>query len=326
MKIKMLGCFELSVGENKINDTSNRTHQIWNLLKYLIINRKLAVSQAELIDALWPDEGSDSPSNALKNLVYRCRTAFAAANIECGKDLIVYRNGTYSWNHQIPCEVDAEQFDQAVEAFEASQADDAQRAALGLSALALYTGNFLPLSAFEKWAVPLTSYYRSRYFKCVNEVNGLLLRQERYEEVCALCSRASEFDVFEESTHHAHILALARLGRLNAALEHYNYVNDLFYRELGVRPSKEMRTVYREIAGTLGNVETDLGIIKEDLCEKDALEGAFFCDYEVFKNMYRIEARAAARNGQSIFIGLLTITGPEDELPERAKLNRAMEE
>ncbi|MEG1849922.1 MAG: winged helix-turn-helix domain-containing protein, partial [Oscillospiraceae bacterium] len=76
MKIKMLGCFELSVGENKINDTSNRTHQIWNLLKYLIINRKLAVSQAELIDALWPDEGSDSPSNALKNLVYRCRTAF----------------------------------------------------------------------------------------------------------------------------------------------------------------------------------------------------------------------------------------------------------
>ena len=38
-------------------------------------------------------------------------------------------------------------------------------------------------------------------------------------------------------------------------------------------------------------------------------------DYEVFKNMYRLEARVAARTGQAVFLGLLTLLDENDSAP-----------
>lgn len=46
-------------------------------------------------------------------------------------------------------------------------------------------------------------------------------------------------------------------GKQQQALSHYNYVTDLFYRELGVSPSEPLRNLYREISKTVNSVETD---------------------------------------------------------------------
>jgi len=42
------------------------------------------------------------------------------------------------------------------------------------------------------------------------------------------------------------------------------------------------------------------------MCDPEA-KGAFLCDYEIFKNIYRLEARSAERAGQSVFLCLLTM-------------------
>lgn len=326
VQIRMLGGFELSVDGSSISDSVGRTHQLWNLLEYLIVNRGKTVSQEELIEVLWPDEESDNPANALKNLIYRVRTAFASAGIPRARDLILYRRGCYCWNTDIPCEVDADRFEALVAEIEEPGMDAMRRIELARAALALYRGDFLPLSSYEKWVVPLSAHYRNLYFRCVYRLCGLYLGQERYGEIVDICNVAGEIDPYEEEAHRYLITALVRQNKPGAALAHYNYVTDLFYRELGVRPSEALRRLYRDIAGTLGSIETDLSIIKEDLCEKSAIEGAFYCDYEVFKNIYRIEARAAARSGQVVFIGLMTVTDAKGDIPERGKLNRVMDE
>ena len=92
-----------------------------------------------------------------------------------------------------------------------------------------------------------------------------------------------------------------------------------------MKPSERLRNLYREIIKNVQHVETDLEIIKEDLREASLAYGAFFCEYEVFKNIYRLEARAAERTGQSVFLLLLTVTDTQGQIPAIKLLNNSMD-
>ena len=105
--------------------------------------------------------------------------------------------------------------------------------------------------------------------------------------------------------------ALFAMDKKKEAMAYYEYVNELFYSELGVIPSEELRAIYNEIVKGVKAIEADINNIKEDLREKsgeDGIKGAFFCEYEVFKNVYRREARMLERSGQSIFVALFTVS------------------
>ena len=66
IKICMFGKFSITQGQLTIDDSCNRTHQLWNLLEYLIDFRFKNVSQEELVSAIWPDGSSKNPANALR--------------------------------------------------------------------------------------------------------------------------------------------------------------------------------------------------------------------------------------------------------------------
>ncbi|MBR6637264.1 MAG: SARP family transcriptional regulator, partial [Lachnospiraceae bacterium] len=53
--------------------------------------------------------------------------------------------------------------------------------------------------------------------------------------------------------------------------------------------------------------------------------GAFYCEYEFFKDIYRLEARSAERTGNSIYLCLMTITTPSGNQPPLNNLNKAMD-
>ena len=307
IEIKMFGRFQISVGEHSIHDSSMRTHQLWHLIEYLIAFRNKTVSQDEIIQALWPDDNIDNPSNALKNLVYRIRSIFARHNMPYAKEMIIYQRGSYQWNNTIDCTVDAEQFEVLYKSAIDESTPVEKKIELYQRAIELYEGDYLPSSCYETWVIPISSYYHLIYFKCVYAVLELLEKQERYAEIEEICKKVQIIDQFEESVHRYLLKALIKQEKQQQALSHYGFVTDLFFRELGVSPSTEMRELYREMVKSVHDVVIDIGIIQEDLKESGELGGAFYCEYEVFKNLYRLEARTAARTGQSIFVALLTI-------------------
>ncbi len=312
MHIQMLGGFELRSGGHVISENTSRSYQMWNLLEYLIAHRRQEVSQAEIIEALWPDEGSDNPANALKNLVYRIRTALSAAGFPGGRDMVRYANGTYCFNNALDCVVDAEEFERLCKLADHPEATPEQREKNLSQAAGLYKGDFLPRSRHEPWVVPIAAYYHNLYLRSVNKLAVLLTARRRYEEIVRVCEEALLVDPFEESLHEEIIRALLAQNKQKKAMEHYQYATDLFYRGMGVKPSENLRSLYREIIKTVNMVETDLEIIKEDLRESSRAEGAFLCDYEVFRNMYQLEARSAVRSGQAVFLGLMTLAPAGD--------------
>ena len=90
----------------------------------------------------------------------------------------------------------------------------------------------------------------------------------------------------------------------------------MFYSQFGITPSKEFMAIYKRVIKMTNDVQTDLTVIKSGLQEVEDAKGAFFCEYEIFKEIYQLEARAQSRSGQTIFLCLLTITDAKGEPAE----------
>lgn len=325
IEVTMFGQFEIRVGGHSINDSINRTNKLWSLLEYLITFKDKEISQQELIDALWPGGESDNPVNALKNLVYRVRTILISYEIPHGKELIVHRRNSYCWNSAFPCRVDTEEFERLCKEAGDTALLKEERLAKYEAAVQLYKGDFLPKSAYDEWVVPLNTHYHALFLRAVGHYIELLEEESRWNEMETACERALIIDQFEEELHEKYLRCLIKTGKPQKALSHYNYVTELFYRKLGVKPGENIRELYKEIVKTEKAMETDLDIIKNDLSESQAAKGAFCCEYAFFKEIYRLEARSAERLGQAVFIGLLTVTTPDNKMPKIELLNNAMD-
>lgn len=324
LEIKMLGGFSLRFGDAIIDDQNDRSKKLWTLLEYLITFRDRQISQNELIELLWPEEDNENPANALKTLLHRVRNMLDRLGYLPAKDMIITRRGAYGWNAQMECVVDADQFETlCAKGIEEGQNPEAQLAYFQ-QALSLYKGDFLPKSSLDSWVVPISTYYHSMYLRVVHETIGLLMEKNQYEEIVHLCQEAVGIDPYDEKLHYHLILALVKMGNTQAAMSQYDHVTDLFYSQFGVTPSEDITTLYREVVKGNQNMEIDLNVIKSHLKEADAIPGAFFCEYEFFKDIYRLESRAAARTGQSIFICLLTLSDGQGTLPPQKMLNNTM--
>jgi len=325
VKINMFGGFSIQVGEVVIKNSSSRSYQLWNLLEYLIAFRHKPIPTSEMYDALWDEDEVDNPASALKNLVYRIRSVFSDYDLPFSKTVVTYQGGTYQWSSTIPCVVDIEVFEGLYERASSLSLPQDMRIETYKQAIDLYKGDFLASSNYKNWAVPVAGYYKSIYFKCVAGVLGLLAEQECFGEVEEICQKALIIDQLEEMVHEHLILALSKQGQQAKAIAHYKHVSNLFLNELGVHPSASLRNLYRQIAKSVQSVEIDIEIIQQDLKEIAPPEGAFYCEYEIFKSIYQVLSREAPRTGLSIFVVLFTLTDQAGEMPGAELRRKAMD-
>lgn len=307
IKVNMLGEFTISnsAGSVAISDQNNRSKKVLMLLEYLVAFRTREISQAELIELLWPDDTSDEPVNTLKTLLHRARSAMDDMEPGLGKTAIICRRGTYAWNNAVPTVVDAEEFEKHCRA--ASSADDEVKLAHLLRAVRMFKGDFLPKSGSELWAVPIVTYYHTMYLNAVHETVSMLTARARFDEIIEICQRAIEIDPYDEQLHLSMIQTLMANGMQQRAMEHYNQVTELFLNKFGINPSADLTALYKEIVKANKSTEMNLHIIRDELKETEAREGAFFCEYEFFKDIYRLQARSAVRSGGVVQIALVTV-------------------
>ena len=324
VSISLLGGFALERNGVSLTDDINRSLKLWSVLAYLIIHRDRAVPQSEFIEMFWPDDHSSNPMNALKTLLYRIRAMLEPLFGDVQP--ILAQRGAYAWNRAVACDVDVDRFEALCQQAGGPDLDDDARMALYRQATALYRGDLLPKLNHQMWLVPQTVSYHNLYLGAVKALADLLDEHEQFEEMQALTQRASELDTMDEGLHTLIVRALLRQGRDADALEHYEKATDLLYRNLGVRPSEELRALYKEIMATEKTLETDLGVILGDLKETAARPGAFVCEYGFFQEAYRLEARRALRSGTCVHIALITVSLPNGGVPPLKVLSATMDQ
>lgn len=324
--VQLLGDLVLEYNGNTLSGEKVHAKQLWNLLEYIIVNRKNETSLDKLMDILWRDKEAEDPSNALKNLAYRLRTILKK-NLNLEKaEYIVYKHGSYAWNAEMPCIVDTDVFEQYIQQAEQPDIEESLACEYYYKSLKIYRGKFLPQSAYKEWVCPITVYYQRMYMETCEKLCYLLLKQEKYADIQEVCRAAIKEDPFVEINHINLIKALILSNNQQKAVNHYNEISKLFYDELGVQPSKAITKLYKDAINKNLDFEKDIGVIKGDLKESSVVKGTLQCNYEMFKIIYRLQARAALRNGKSIFIALLTVTGKNGREIPAIQLEHTLEE
>jgi hypothetical protein len=84
-------------------------------------------------------------------------------------------------------------------------------------------------------------------------------------------------------------------------------MSELLFDNFGVRPSDESRALYREASRDANETTVPVGTVREQLRENDPAMGAMFCEYDFFRLLYQVQARAIARTGDAIHIGLFSV-------------------
>ena len=324
IQVRMLGEFSVGMGSQEITDSDNRSRKVWLLLAYMIYCRNRSVTPEELVSLLWGDEESSSnPLNALKTMLHRVRSMLSQLGSNAGHTLIVRRDGNYAWNTQIPLSLDVDDFESLCKA--GAAAGEEERLELYMKALDLYGGDFLTKLSSEPWVVPICAYFHNLYVQTVLDTVPMLEDRGRLEDAVALCHKAVELEPYNEVLYRHLMRELLDLGEQRSAILVYENMSQLLLDNFGIMPSEELRALHREAVRTVNDRAVSPGTVREQLREPVGASGALFCEYDFFKVIYHAEARALARSGDAVHIGLLSVTGENGgELPKRS-LDRCME-
>ena len=323
--IYMLGGTMLSYKGKTISDQNIRSKKFWLLLEYLIAFRNRDISQQELLDLIYPEGKSENPGNALKTLMHRIRNMLDELGYTDSRNMIVQTRGTYAWNTNMDYEIDVDEFEKLCNKGNSPWVSDDEKLDCYLQAIELYRGDFLHKASLENWAVQFNVFYRTLYSNIVHKAIELLKKENEHEKIIELCEKALNIDAFDEFLYYNLIQSLVNNNNPQAALKEYRKMANLFYREFGVNPSKEITKLYKDIIRTSKMVETDLNAVQEVLNEGSEGRGAFYCELEIFKDIYKIEVKAKPRTGETVFLCLMTLTTSGGEMPSVKLLNAYMD-
>ncbi|MCI8609650.1 MAG: hypothetical protein HFE73_08405 [Firmicutes bacterium] len=296
-----------------------------SFLQYLCVFHDRDISQEEIIDAIW-DTDSDvgDPANTLKNTLYRTRILLEKIGFSDGKQLLRYDRGFYSWNPNLEIVLDSEEFDKLYDFFyndpNTQKSQDAAE-----KALRLYKGEFLANAAGNPWMLSMRTYYHGKYLNLIRDMARLLYEKGSIERGAELCREATTIDPFDEESQLLMMRILYASGLTQAAIQHYEMVRSMFMEQLGVTPSEELSEFYRRLVREDEPREQDLNVIRTQMLEETETAGAYFCEYSVFRSMYRFIARSTVRSGQIIQLAMLILYDQDNNHLPAKRCNEAME-
>lgn len=310
--IKMLGEFSIKNGYSHFTHINNKSLQITRLLSYLIANKDTEVSKDKLIDILWPEENATNPSGALRNLVYRARQILSgffpdSGNDKAGSECILFSKSAYRWNPAIDCVIDIYQFEQAANLAE-KEADPDEQFMWYQKAHDLYHGDFLNILSSDEWVVFRSVYYKNLYTKVTVNMCRYLSSKQNYSRVIRLCEASSLVDQMDEQIHIEKINAYLKMHAPSQALAYYYSVSDLFTQKFGIDIGADMRNVYQEIIRQLPNYHQDITGLEENLRNGNEEKGTFYCNFDIFKNIYQINLRSVRRSQSKRYLTLFSLT------------------
>lgn len=318
IKISMFGKFDIVVDGQSVLHHLGKSPKSTLLLKYLILNRNKAVQVVELIDIFWVEsDQSSNPDSALKTMISRIRTNLSKAH-PIFKNCILSENRGYRWNPDLPCEVDVFVFEELVESLSGVTELTPDTRARFNHVLDIYGGDLSYSSIEEEWTVGRSLYLHHLYTQTAYNYIDLLKAGGEHEFIIHICRLALDIDVFDDRLNLELMKALRDTGQNTAALMQYRHVTSAYYKYLGMEPSEEILGFYKSLIKTGLASEADIETIRQELVRtQEQDEGAFVCDYSVFKDIYQLQIRNIERQQQKMFLALFTVTSRlgEGELP-----------
>ncbi|MEF9984396.1 MAG: winged helix-turn-helix domain-containing protein [Oscillospiraceae bacterium] len=306
--VKMFGEFSISGDKNEFIVDLKKQGQLITILQYIVINRNRAITANELIDLIWDKEQIDNPNNALKNLIYRLRNLLAEKFSSSNIELIIHKRGGYMWNDTINTFVDVEEFEHFYAmSHNTAQAVDNQIKYL-TKTIECYKGEFLPYSTGIDSINDLRAKYEKMYIDCLHKKAELLCKIKNYNNLLEFTKYNLQNNIIDDKMIYYYFFALINDGRLSDFIKEYEKIKEEYFYAKQLDFPKEIKNLYDEVDDKRKdkikcNAKELISILGED-----AAEGAYYCDYDVFKSYYRLQLRNATRSNIKIVLMIVSVT------------------
>lgn len=264
-----------------------------SFLQYLVVNHGRSISAEELLEQFWAEGSSQSPGTALRRMMFTIRGLLEEMFPDMDH-LLITLPGCYTWNPDICLTLDTELFEAAC--LDGRRAAGEEKCSLLLQAVSLYRGDFLSGNDSE-WALVFRQYYQTLYLDACKAVLPILYQKEQWMQLLDISSQAYRIDFAAEEFTLYQMHALIALGQPEQAIRQYETFRDKLMQEYEIMPTKQAEQLC-----TLAS-----SLRKSNLGEQDVFqlvyedqEGglAFFCTFDIFRQIVALERRHIRRSGQ----------------------------
>jgi DNA-binding SARP family transcriptional activator len=319
----LFGGFSIYVNDESLDHVISKSPKGMALLEYLILKYDTAVPNYKLIEALWPNEESTNPENALKTLISRFRSILNQCSPGLGNCIVATRGG-YQFDKLEEMTLDLFVFEEISRKLSDCIELTPESSALYQEIIRIYHGDLLAGNDQYDWAVSRSVNLHSQYIKLIYAYLDLLKKEMKSEEIILTCRCALENDPFDERLHLELMQALVKVNRNNEAFMQYRHVTNMYYRYLGVKPPDGIHEFYKQIIQAGNILDMNIDTIRRELQDIDDREGAFQCEYAVFREIFNLQMRSLERVGGSIFIAIVMISSIDGDVIHPLKLDDIM--
>jgi predicted ATPase/DNA-binding SARP family transcriptional activator len=241
LKIKLLGGFQVVVGDRVVLDSAWRLRKPKSLLKLLALAPDHTLHREQLLDLLWSDLEPDAAAANLRHSLHVARRtldptgAASASWLLFQSDLVIFRSlGSI--------QVDVEAFEAAVAVARRSREPAAYDAAV-----AWYTGDLLPEDRYEDWAAGRREALRETFLAVLLELAALRETRGDRSHAIDVLRRAVSHEPAHEEAHVGLMRLYALAGQRHQALRQYQQLQESLRRELDAVPDRATQRLAADI-------------------------------------------------------------------------------
>ena len=323
IRIQMMDHFLIYIDEKKTDQLAVKSKKGAALVQYLILNEGERVPNQKLLAALWDEEKSTNPENALKTLVSRLRVLLNQIDPALGA-CVVSDRGAYHWQCPENMTIDMYEIDSIFNRLAENNVPQAELRRLYNQLLEKYQGDLLQHSEQNEWALAKATTMHNKYMAAVYAYIEMLKTSGQYADIVSICRRALDVDSFDDRLHMELMSALIKINRTGEALVQYKHVVQLNYRYLGVQPSEDLQEFYKQIVSAGKTLDFNLESIRNELRESGERRGAFVCEYTVFKEIFNLQMRNLERLGATMFLAIIMVSPYNDKEIDTMRQNNIM--
>ena len=321
IEIITLGSFSININGEDVSSGSRRTTKLWKLLNLFIVNRGKPLSSGVILESIWDEEEAEISNKALHNLIYRLRTLFAVGGAD---DCISFKGNSYMFNTKKTIAIDVYDMEDLYN--EATKADLSieKRTELLENAANLYNGEYT-LNSFcsNIWSATAVNRYKRIFSEIVCRLADIYYETGKYDEVITICHKGIAHEPLEELFYQRLVKGMLSKGLILQSITVCEEFIDLIYSELGMRVSDTFYDIYKKLKGNIIQLQHNVDYALKEMNEVESLDTALYCNFDVFKDLYRYEIRKAARLGTTVFILLASINDRNNDIPTPKVLGNA---
>jgi LuxR family transcriptional regulator, maltose regulon positive regulatory protein len=236
--IRAFGRGEVSINGRVLTMSDWRTKSVRDLFFYFLFKQD-ALTKEQVGVALWP-ETTDPQSLKwrFKDEIYHLRRAV-------GKNAILLDDIYYRFNSTLDYEYDVEAFESYV-AHTHRTKDIPKRIEWLQKAVDLVHGPFLS-EVDAIWVVEERERLGQIYTSTLEELARLYLDSNQLDRCLSICQLALAHDRYNEAIYQLEMRVYAALGDRSSIVRRYQASKEALEEGLGIPPSQETETLYRDL-------------------------------------------------------------------------------